>query len=46
MAIRAKYPDVSIVRTSKQKSKQHTYYAVETKDVRQLIKQIRRGGKV
>ena len=42
-AIRVKYPEVQIVRTCIHKSNQHTYYAVETRGVMQLIKRMRGG---
>ena len=44
-AIRANYPRTQIVRTCIQKSNQHTYYAVETRDVMNLLRKMR-GGEV
>lgn len=40
-AIRARFPNVNIVRTMKQKSKRHHYYCEETKQVARLLKQMR-----
>jgi len=40
-AIRAKYPNTQIVRTCVQKSNRHTYYAVESRGVQQLLRQMR-----
>ena len=39
--IAAKFPDVHIARTMKQKSKRHHYYCEETKPVMRLLKQLR-----
>ena len=42
-AIREKFPDVQIVRTCIHKSNQHTYYAVESRGVMQLVRNMRGG---
>jgi hypothetical protein len=40
-AIRAKYPDVHMVRTMKQDSKRHHYYMVESGGPMRLLKSLR-----
>ena len=40
-AISAKYPEVHIVRTMKQKSKRHRYYCEETEQVLRFVKSLR-----
>lgn len=41
--ISERLPNVHIVRTMKQKSKRHHYYCEETKQVMQILSQIRSG---
>lgn len=40
-AIRAQFPKTQIVRTCVQKSNRHTYYAVETRGVKEILKKMR-----
>jgi len=42
-AISEHLPNVHIVRTMKNKSKRHHYYCEETKQVKQLLSQLRKG---
>ena len=41
--IRRLYPETQLVRTCVQKSNQHTYYAVESRGVVNLVKRMREG---
>lgn len=43
-AISARFPEVHIVRTMKQKSKRHHYYCEETKQVMRLLSNMRKAG--
>lgn len=43
-AISARFPEVHIVRTMKQKSKRHRYYCEETKQVMRLLSNMRKAG--
>lgn len=43
-AISARFPEVHIVRTMKQKSKRHHYYCEETKHVIRLLSNMRKAG--
>ena len=42
-AVLAKFPNVHIVRTMKQKSKRHRYYCEESRGVMKLIENMRSG---
>ncbi len=44
--ISARFPNVHIVRTMKQKSKRHHYYCEESKSVMRLLKEMRESGVV
>ena len=46
IAIRQRWPELTITRTCRQKSKRHTYYAVETAGVRKLVDRMRKGEQV
>lgn len=45
-AIRARFPNVHIVRTMKQDSKRHHYYCEESRGVLSMLRQMRTGKQV
>lgn len=44
--ISARFPNVHIVRTMKQKSKRHHYYCEESKPVMRLLREMREAGSI